>query len=309
MRSFILLSCALMTLAFSSSAEVGPVDAGYAKVMAYLGKGGDPQTARQIRKALTENRFGDKLSISNKLRQSAKGNPYWEILYPDPKKGIFYDYVSIENDVMSTSGSDYYIEDENSVVVNDKRAWMFDLSIVEKQEFDDTKEFPAEKYLYFKNPNYVNDGKNTVPDANGNSPVLNLRSTLAKVTTLAMNQAGGAYKETQVDRTSIFVYYPNTTLYLLVDTNTQKIYVMQTTSNRTQSGDEIYQTNYVYLKQKLSLPAGWMFAVAALKSNTPLLLISNADHRARVIQDDFSDSYQYVRPEEAPFLYEALVQP
>lgn len=261
---------------------------------------------KNLRRILSDNGMKKDLTYSNPLTQSTRYSPYWEILYPDPSAGILYDYVSVDNSVLSTAGSDYYLDKEGPIVLNDKRAFMFDLSIIENTSIPPTDQFPEYKYLSFKNPLYKNDGSGTSPDAAGNYPTLNLKGKLKKVTTLSMSQSGKPYTETQVDRTSAFIYYPRTTMYLLMDTVNRKVYAMQTSSTRKQTGDDFYETNLVNIKQRLNLPAGWTFAVAALDSKTFVALISNADHRAKVIQDDLANSYQYVRPEEASFLYDGF---
>jgi len=261
---------------------------------------------KNLKRILAENGIKKDLTYSNPLTQSTRYAPYWEILYPDPSAGIFYDYVSVDNAVQSTAGADYYLDKEGPIALNDKRAFMFDLSIIENSSIPPTEQFPEYKYLSFKNPLYKNDGSGTIPDASGNYPTLNLKGKLKKVTTLSMSQSGKPYTETQVDRTSAFVYYPRTTMYLLMDTVNRKVYAMQTSSTQKQTGDDFYETNLVNIKQRLKLPPGWTFTVATLDSKTFVGLISNPEHRAKVIQDDLANSYQYVRPEEASFFYEGF---
>jgi len=79
---------------------------------------------------------------------------------------------------------------------------------------------------------------------------------------------------------------------------------MQTITN--QCNPHINETNLVYLKLYLRLPIGWMYSLCSLEKNKTLMLISNSEHRAKVLNDDLSNSYQYIRPEEALFLYQDI---
>ncbi|NDG89021.1 MAG: hypothetical protein EBY15_13965, partial [Gammaproteobacteria bacterium] len=59
---------------------------------------------KNLKRILAENGIKKDLTYSNPLTQSTRYAPYWEILYPDPSAGIFYDYVSVDNAVQSTAG-------------------------------------------------------------------------------------------------------------------------------------------------------------------------------------------------------------
>jgi hypothetical protein len=71
---------------------------------------------KNLKRILADNGLKKDLTYSNQLTQSTRYTPYWEILYPDPSAGIFYDYVSIDNSVQSTSGADYYLDEEGPVI-------------------------------------------------------------------------------------------------------------------------------------------------------------------------------------------------
>ena len=242
----------------------------------------------------------DQFTISNNISQSTKWMPYWEILYPDYANRIYHDYVSTENNIQTTNSNDIYLEKEGKIVVNDKRLYVVDMSIIFHDTAKISLQFPLCKLLQYKNPNYS--------ICKDNPETLDLYVSLKKMTTLSMNQSSDSYTEKQVDRTSVFVYYPKTTIYLLINTIEKKIYCMQSMTNQEKKGLNTDQTNLVYLKNKLTLPPGWMYSVCMMDKNTYLVLVSNKDHYAKVINDDLNDSYQYVRPEEAPFLYSELLK-
>ena len=243
----------------------------------------------------------EQFTISNDLSQSTRWMPYWEILYPDYYTQTYYDYVSTENSIQTTIGSDLYLEEEGEIVLNDKRLYMTDMSIIFHEDEENSEQFPLYKYLQYRNPNYVPYSVNTT-----DSKTLDLYVQLKKMTTLSMLQSSELYTEKQVDRTSVFIFYPKTTVYLLINTINKKIYCMQTMTNQTKEGTTINETNLIYLKHKLNLPNGWMYSLCMMDKDTYLILVSDKNHRAKVINDDFNNSYQYIRPEEAPFLYKGI---
>lgn len=243
----------------------------------------------------------EQFTISNDLSQSSRWMPYWEILYPDYSTQTYYDYVSTENSIQTTVGSDLYLEEEGEIVLNDKRLYMADMSIIFHEDEENSEQFPQYKYLQYRNPNYVPYSVSTT-----DSKTLDLYVQLKKMTTLSMLQSNELYTEKQVDRTSAFIFYPKTTVYILINTIDKKIYCMQTMTNQTKEGTTINETNLIYLKHKLNLPNGWMYSLCMMDKDTYLILVSDKNHRAKVINDDFNNSYQYIRPEEAPFLYKGI---
>jgi hypothetical protein len=235
-------------------------------------------------------------TISNSIDQDLKYTPYCEIIYTyDEITKDSYVYVSVNNTIGTIVVADLYI-DNNSALINDKRFWMANLTISLNETFEYNSEYPDFKYLYFLNPNY--DSTNS-----SSSEILDIYATFKKKTT-SKAIAVAKYTETEIFRTSAFVYYPLNTLYLLVNTSDPlniKIYVMQSFTN--QINTTINSTSLPYLKSLLTLPDGWMFVLFQLDSETSLLLTANESTPAYVIQDDFNNTYQYAPISQAPFLY------
>lgn len=225
-----------------------------------------------------------------KYQHSIRWMGYFELLIPDSVNGIYYDYVSVSNEQTTISTSDLYLEDIEGVMVNDKRFNMFDMNVVAVQEFENTEEFPLYKYINFANPN-------------DKTKKMDVKVKLLKLTTLVV-ESEDYYVEKQVDRTSLFIYFPYTCVYLLIDSINKKIYCMQSLTNNGDKED-VTPDNIIYLGNKLTLPEGWLFTICNL-SDKCLMLSSNIDHRAKVVNDSYGNSYQYVRNEEALFLYESV---
>ncbi len=236
----------------------------------------------------------EKQTMNSRFPQSTKWCPYWEILYLSESEGIYYDYVSLENNATVIKATDLYLEDQpTNIIINDQRFYIFDMSIVTDSVLEDTEEFPSIKKINFKD-------KST-------GEKLNCSVKIKKITSLSASQSSELYTEKQIDRSSIFVYYPKTTIYILADTINKKIYVMQTCSNANNLGDFKFSDETLpFLGDKLNLPYGWIYTNVSLDTFTCIFLISTAEHRAKVINDDFDNSYQYAREEEAQFLYDDL---
>lgn len=235
--------------------------------------------------------------ISNNFNQDLFLKPYGELIYPDNANSINYVYVSQDNVIETILETDLYIDD-SSAQLNKKRFWMANMTISLIVSYEDTEQFPKYKYLKFLNPNY--------DSTNSNSPqTLNVYATFKKKTTSAINNNSSFYTETQVNRTSAFIYYPLKTIYTLInlnDPNNVKIYIMQSLTNLINT--TINSTNLCYLQSLLTLPDNWLFSIVLLDSKTSIILTANSTTPAYVLQDDLDNSYQYVPPSQASFLYD-----
>ena len=235
-------------------------------------------------------------TISNSVTQDQFYKPYCEIIYPDEVNQINHVYVSQTNDITTIVLSDLQI-DTPSAIINEKRFWMANMTVILNETFADNQTFPDYKYFNFLNPNYDSLDPNS-------QQTLNITTAFKKKTTSAMNENSGFYSETQVNRTSSFIYYPLKNIYALInasDPANVRIYIMQSQTNMV--NDTINTTNLVYLKSSLELPDGWMFTIVLLDSETSIILTGNSTTPAYVLQDDFNNSYQYVPREQASFLY------
>jgi len=96
------------------------------------------------------------------------------------------------------------------------------------------------------------------------------------------------YKQTEVKRDNIWVYYKGTRVYELVD-DEENVYMMQSYS---QIEDEnLTLADLMDLSSRLELPEGWSFQTRVLDEEVQLA----AGGEAIVLTDDFSNTYQLVR--------------
>ena len=100
------------------------------------------------------------------------------------------------------------------------------------------------------------------------------------------------YSPSIVERWNTFVYYPNTIVYLSISKNPYKIYIMQVFTNKKQ---EIPLDKINYLEDYLDLPEGWTYCYLKLNCNQYLTINSYGD--AKVISDNLSNAYQYIKQE------------
>ena len=257
------------------------------------------------------------------VRKVANDKPFWELLFQDASSGIYYDYLSNTNSIQNIDADNYYnwdfLEDGvKSIVRNDKRFYKMNQSYVLNETNISTNLFPSVKYMTLKNT----DGT----PLNITCPLF-LRTTLTSL-------SSGKYQESIINRTSAFVYEPNNVVFLLINTNESKIYIMQTWTNTPPAGitpstnSNFFNisptnitdpnTNFYYYASLLKdativgnnniMPSGWCFTKCLLDNESMILLMTNPnkDWYAKVITDGLGSNYQYIREEEAPFLYDAI---
>jgi hypothetical protein len=215
---------------------------------------------------------------SNKV---TKNLPYIELLIPTNKPGTYnvYNNTSIKNEFETTDGTNLLIEDP-FVIVNDKRRWMMDQLYQLEAEPD------------FNTPLYINAKFNNYPQ---------LGMTLKWTASTILNDSS-PYEITQVNRSTCYVYNPDTIVYLLVDLNSSylQIYVLQSLNLQTFENESV--NNIDYIGNKLDLPKNWLWTSIKLDSNTFLKVASNGT--AFIVQDNLGNSYQYLDSKYAPWLYE-----
>lgn len=250
----------------------------------------DPNLYANLNKLLVK--YG--LANSNQLLGTLNKG-YWELLYQDKNTGIWYDYASDEMTIQNIDPSNYdytsgipdYI---SAIVENGKRFTYYTESYLIPPSLPDNEQWPPTKQVPFKN-----------------NP--NLTSTITLIATLE-SLAQEFYVPRTVSRTSCFVFGPSATCYFLIykpPETEAAIYCMQTWTNANYTELDPL-TNMCYLNTYLSLPEYWTFTQCILASDAMIALFSNPalGISAQVISDNIGNSYQYVRPEEAPFLYDSI---
>lgn len=260
----------------------------------------NPNLFSNLNILLTKYGLNPQINPKVNVYNDAKNQRYWELLYQDSDSKIYYDYISTLNSIQNTDSNNYIVIQEpyvSNIVYNDKRFVYYSSSYIINVDVSSVL-FPQTKYISFKAlPSEV-------------SP-LNLTATLQSLGTQP-------YTENIVTRYSCFVFEPSSNVFLLIhqpgDKSTKKIYAMQTWSNKVYPPLDS-ETNMFNLQTILSdpeivgenvLPEKWVFASCLLDEVFMIALFSNPDMdiNAVVLGDALGNSYQYIRYEEAPFLYD-----
>jgi len=226
--------------------------------------------------------FGD-LAFGNSVKTSTdriRYGPYFELLFPISGSSEYnvYSNFDCQNTINTNDGAQLLIKNPN-VVINDKRFWTVDRLI----------------QVSSSAPSGVNSYINVKFKQNPK-----LKATF-KFTAQVL-PSNGEYSVSQVTRQTIWVYNPQTPVYLLINTSGSvlSIYVMQSYTNQVYS--DLNQTNLPYLGSRMDIPKGWTFAYIILDIDTYLKVVST--ETAYLVQDSAKNSYQYLDPLYAPWLYE-----
>lgn len=206
--------------------------------------------------------------------------PYFELLVPASSTQYnVYSNFDCQN-TFNTNDSSQLVITDKSIQINDKRFWVMD------QLVQLSGSAPSDVNAYVSVPFKSNE---------------NLKAVF-KFTAQVTPSNGKPYTISEVTRQTIWIYKPQTPVYMLINTsnNTLNIYVMQSYTN--QELKHLNQTNLPYLGSKLKLPEGWIFAYMILDTETYLKVVST--ETAYLVQDDAKNSYQYLDPLYAPWLYQ-----
>lgn len=231
--------------------------------------------------------FGNELSFSTKEigSNSVRGLPYIELLYPSTTESdTYYVYSNFpsRNTINTNDGNDLIINDCN-VVVNDKRFWVMDFNV----KIQDTS-LTQFNISYYKSIPFKKN--------------YNLKATF-QIGDSVQSSSTLPYTKSTINRSSIWSYYPNTTIYLLINIISSvnlEIYVMQSFCNQIDKTLNI--NNLVYLSNKLLLPPGWIYTYLILDSDSYLNVVNVTS--GTVLQDDLNNTYTLLDPKYASWLYE-----
>jgi hypothetical protein len=143
----------------------------------------------------------------------------------------------------------------------------------------------------------------------------NLKFAIAKCVSF-IYQPSGPYSPIQVNRYNIWVYYPYTQVYMLINSSDTRnsygfsIWIMQgyTTQKYPVTIDLLPLLN-TYLTNKDIVgsdtpPSNWSYSYTNLAINT--FLNVTAIGEAYIIQDGLNNTYQYLDPTYCNFLYENI---
>lgn len=188
---------------------------------------------------------------------------------------VYIDYF-VKNQLTTKRPEELIIPTEG-VLVNKNRTFLIDNALI-VDYLESTDEWPLEKKLKFVNNEKFELG-------------------LRKSGTIKIG-SDKPYEITGiVNRINIWIFYPLTTIYLLICPEPYKIYVMQTCST-----DRIKFDDLPFLGSQLNLPIGWLYTSMTLDEKTFFCVSANND--AELIKDDISNSYQYVKETDASWLYD-----
>lgn len=213
--------------------------------------------------------------------------PYMELLIPDDSNEKYYVYSSTNGDgrLFTTNSNELVIEDSR-IFQNPFRFYVLN-SIIFNLSVETTEQFPETKEFSFKN--------GTVKQQ------MELRAA-------TVPSQDGAYVPTTISRNTIYVYYPGTTVYTLVDTKTSNIYVMQTGNNQKVTNPLTYN-NMINIQLTLSdtLPEGMLFLSSQIPDDQTVCVVSSPKYPAVLMQDVLGNSYQLADKEYAKCLYDSLI--
>lgn len=212
------------------------------------------------------------------------GLPYMEILIPD-SDGQYYVYSStnVNNYLFCTDGESLDVNEPNAIV-NDKRFYMWNTTIF-NNAIEPSGRFTSQKEFKF-----------------ANSTLTQIMDLKAKVTP----SSGGAYTTSTIVRNTIYVYYPNSFLYMLVDMKKREIYVMQSGNNENTGTTPLTPENMIYTQQliKDSLPEDFAFVTTQLNNKTTVCVVASPNNPAVLMTDSLGNSYQLADRYYASALYE-----
>jgi hypothetical protein len=228
--------------------------------------------------------------LTNSISVSRRHMPYIELIYiSSDGNNIIYTNNSFQG--MNTPSADNLILDvpDDKIILNDRRFSVYDTNVKININIEVTEEFPNTKYLSFKTNNETN---------------LYIDFELTNITTAGSQEY---YSEAVTQRQNKWIYYPHTMIYYLVnlnDTTNIKIYVMQTYCTRIKS--DLNSNNLCYINDyiKDTLPRGWIFSYMLLGSENYLTI--NCYGEAIVLNDSLINTYEYVYPSTASFLYDIV---
>lgn len=218
------------------------------------------------------------------------GLPYMELLITSPESnGTYYVYSSTNGDNYSfTTDSSKLEYDAETTIPNPFRFYMWNSTIF-NLAVEPTEQFPTEKTFKFKNA---------------------LSSDIVQTMELKASTipgTGEAYTVSTVNRNTIYIYYPSSVLYCLIDTVQRKIYVMQTGNNQKTGLHPLTPENMIFTQQLLTdLPEGFIFTCTQIGNNDTVLVVSSPSSPAQLIQDSLGNSYQLAVPQYAKVLYDGL---
>jgi hypothetical protein len=252
----------------------------------------------------------DKFWFSNETDRSIKGISFFEILKFDPisKNHVVYSndikgsFQEVLNRITTENSEDLDMNLSQMDILNDKRTWMMDLQVVYYDDPERINEAPGENILYFPFKR---------------APTL--KAAFNKVTTInAISTGGKNYTPFPIMRTNIWVYYPNTTVYLLIHVGTNEnkygfsVYAMQTFTRKIypMTTDVLYSlgnllTDSSIVGEANVLPENWLFSQIKLNSDQYMNVVSI--NKGIIINDGLKNTYNYVDPEYCDFVYEGHV--
>lgn len=217
------------------------------------------------------------------------GLPYMELLIPDSTTGNYYVYSATNPDgYLFSTDANNLVTNNPEILTNPYRFYMwnttiFNLAVQPTEQFPSEKEFP-----------YTNGDKTMV------------QKMFLKATTVP-NQ-NGAYTTSTIIRNTIYVYYPSSILYALVDNKAGDIYVMQSGNNQNTGTTPLTPENMIYTQQLIAstLPAGMVFLAVQLLDDQTVCIVSSPKKPAVLMQDSLGNSYQLADKYYAKSLYDSF---
>jgi len=254
---------------------------------------------------------GQNLFVTNQTTSSTRYSPYMELIFQinetDTSYAIYntflkytsedlaYVETNVADQLVIPIRSDYYYK---LVYKNDKRYYTCDQQIY--SGFTSTTTGPDTLYFYYKN------NKKAIcklPNGNAVTP-----------------STGGVYTTSEVDRNSIFTYYPGTTVYLLIDFNNSlnttygfTIYIMQSyarqiypVSSSNLSELSTVLNDVAIVGEGNTIPHNFVYSYLVLPKTISLQAVSVG--KAYLLQDGLNNSYVFLDPLYSNVIYDQYYQ-
>lgn len=206
---------------------------------------------------------------------------YIEIFYKN-KDGTetAYNYYKTPNQLCSGT-SNQLIFEGNPSRISDKRYMLFNVMYYTKIKL--YPEMPEEKIFYFKN--------NSCVGVQFNKVAINMN-----------DKQNGYFQELTIFAPRTLIFFPNTTIYMLVHKKPFKIFVLYVYSNS--SDPTINPHNFAYMNERLTFNNDWIYTTMLLDNETYLYFGSDEKGYNVVITDNLVNLYHYVDPKLNQWLYD-----
>lgn len=215
--------------------------------------------------------------LLNAYNQTIHNKPIMEIVYPDEINYLYSSYL-VKDSIQTYQPNDLNINNESLIIRTNKHYLMDNAIVIHDYENEDMENIELEKTFTFKQNN-------------------NFSMIFQYVGTLETKSSLPYQVNEIIGQKNIWIWYPNSMIYLLIIPYPYQIYIMQTYND-----DKVELKELPYLSNRLELPDEWLYVSMNLDKDMYLFVTSNMD--TTILYDDLSNSYQYIKEDDANWLYD-----